>query len=134
MASILILFKLLLAGSGMMIGWFLGTLDALVYALVVLIIVDYISEIMRGVITKELSSAAGVKAIFQKILILLLVGVANIIDIYLIRSENAPLKTATLFFYMTNQGISLLENAAMMGIPIPKILKETLLTLQKNKE
>ena len=134
MANLLMILKLLLTGIGVFIGWFLGGLDTLVYVLIVLIIVDYISDLMRGVIHKTLSSSAGIKEISQKILIVLIVGVANVIDLYLIRSENAPLKTAAIFFYMTNQGISLLENAASIGIPIPKVLKETLLNLQKDKE
>jgi len=124
--------KLLSVGIGVVMGWFLGGLDALVYALIILIIVDYITQVMRGVITKRLSSAAGMRVIFQKILIILLVGVANVIDLYLIQSTNAPLKTAVTFFYITNQGISLLENAAVVGIPIPAVLKQALIKLQKN--
>jgi toxin secretion/phage lysis holin len=134
MATVLILLKMLSVGIGVFIGWFWGGLDALVYLLIVLIIVDYISDIMRGVINKELSNVAGIREISQKILIMLLVGVANIIDIYLIRSENFSLKTAVTFFYITNQGISLLENAAIIGIPVPKVLKDTLLKYQKEKD
>lgn len=134
MAKVLILLKMLLTGTGVFLGWFFGGLDTLVYVLIVLIVVDYISNIMRGVINKELSSVAGTREISQKILIILLVGVANIIDIYLIRSDNSPLRTAVTFFYMTNQGISLLENAAIIGIPVPKVLKDTLLKYQKEKE
>jgi len=134
MASTLMIIKLLCVGIGMVMGWFLGGLDALVYALMVLIVVDYITQVMRGVITRKLSSAAGMRVIFQKILIILIVGVANVIDLYLIRSPNAPLKTAVTFFYITNQGVSLLENAAIVGIPIPTVLKEVLVKLQKNSD
>jgi len=134
MASILIMLKILFAGIGVLTGWFLGGLDAVVYALIALIIVDYIADIMRGVVTKELSSSAGIRKIFQKVLIILLVGVANIIDIYLIRSNNAPLRTAVTFFYMVNQAISLLENAAIIGIPIPAVLKDTLIKLQNDED
>jgi len=134
MASTLMIAKLLGIGIGVIVGWFLGGLDTLVYALVILIVVDYITQVMRGVITKRLSSAAGTRIIFQKITIILLIGVANVIDLYLIRSPNAPLKTAVTFFYITNQGISLLENAAIVGIPIPSVLREVLVKLQKTNE
>jgi len=134
MISLLILFKILFTGVGGFMGWFLGSSDTLVYALVVLITVDYITNVMRCMINKELCSAAGIREIFKKILIILLVGVTNIIDIYLVRSDNSPLKTAVTFFYISNQGLSLLENAALIGVPIPEVLKNSLLKLQKNKE
>ncbi|MCL2559025.1 MAG: phage holin family protein [Turicibacter sp.] len=134
MAGFLIMLKILSAGIGVFFSWFFGSVDMMIYVLVVLIVVDYISDVMKGVITKQLSSAAGTQAIFQKILIILLVGVSNIIDIYLIRSENAPLRTAVTFFYIANQGLSLIENAAIIGLPVPESLKESLLKLQKGKK
>ena len=133
MLSILIWIKLLLASLGVSIGWFLGGADALVYALVIFIVIDYITGVMGRIINKELNSDSGTKEIFKKVIIILLVGVANMIDIYLIRSVNSPLRTAVTFFYITNQGISILENAALSGVPIPDVLRNSLLKLhQKN--
>ena len=134
MANLLVLFKALFTGVGGFIGWFLGNSDTFMYALIVLIIVNYITYVMRDVINKELSNAAIIKEIFQKIIIILLVGVANIIDTYLVRSDNSPLRTAVTFFYITDQGLSLLENVAIIGVPIPEVLKEALLKLKNNKE
>jgi len=134
MASLLIFFKLLFTGIGAFIGWFLGNSDPLVYALIVLMIVDYITYIMRGIISNDLSSAISIKEIFQKILIILLVGVANIIDTHLIESDHSTLRTAVTFFYISSQGLSLLENATIIGVPIPEVLKNALLKLPRNKK
>ena len=134
MIHILVFLKMIFVGIGVFMSWFFDGLDTLMYVLIVLIVVDYISNVMRGIINKELSSAAGAREISQKILIVLIVGVANIIDIYLIRSDNSPLRTAVTFFYITNLGISLLENAASIGLPIPKVFKDTLLKYQDKKE
>ena len=134
MASPLISLTILFTEIGVLIGWLFDGLGALTFVLSVLIVADYISNIMRGIINKELCSVVSIKKIFQKILILLLVVVANIIDTYLIRSDNAPLKTTITIFYSINQGISLLENATAIGLPVPKVLKDTLVKMQKEKE
>jgi len=133
MANYLISFIILFTEIGVFIDWFLGGIDMLTYVLIVLIVVDYISAIMRGVIYKELRSVAGIKKISQKILIILLVGVVNIIDTYLIRNDNPLLATAVTIFYIANQGLSLLENATIIGLPVPKSLKDILVKLQKEK-
>lgn len=133
MMPVLVLLKSLPVALGVFSSWFWGGINALVYVLIVLIVVDYISEIMCGFITKELNSVVGVKAISQKLLIILLVGVSNIVDIYLIRSDNAPLRTTVTFFYITHEGISLLENAAIIGLPVPEVLKNALMKNHKEE-
>ena len=133
MAKSLISLKILFTGIGVFIDWFFGGLDMLTYVLIALIVVDYISAVMRGIIYKELTSVAGIRKISQKILIILLVGVANLTDTYLIRNDNTPLRTAVTFFYVANQGISLLENATIIGLPLPESLKNILAKLQKEK-
>jgi len=125
--------KILYAGEDVFINWFLGGLDMLIYVLIVLMVVDYISLIMRGIICKELCRLVGIKKVFQKILIILLVGVGNIIDTHLLGNDNPLLKTAIIVFYIANQGISLLENATVIGLPVPKALKDILVKLQKEK-
>ena len=134
MLSILIWIKLALASFGVFISWFIGGADTLVYALIIFIVVDYVIGVMKRAINKELSSDTGMREIFKKIIIILLVGMANIIDIYLVRSDNAPLRTVVTFFYISNQGISILENAALSGLPVPEVLKNALMKFQKKTD
>ena len=134
MANSMISLKILLTRIGIFIDWFFGGLDMLTYVLFALIVVDYISAVMRGIIYKELFCVAGIRKISQKILIILLVGVTNLIDAYLIGNNNTPLRTVITFFYIANQGISLLENATIIGLPVPKTLKDFLQKVQKEKD
>ena len=122
------------ATVGGFLGWFLGGLDGLVYALIALIVVDYVTGIMRGILEKKLSSRIGAQGIFKKIMVLLLVGVSNIIDIYLVRSGNSPLRTAVIFFYVANEGLSILENACAIGLPVPQKLKDVLAQMRNREE
>ena len=122
------------ATVGGFLGWFLGGLDGLVYALIAFIAIDYLAGFMRGILEKKLSSKVGAQGIFKKIMVLLLVGVANIIDIYLVRSGNSPLRTAVIFFYAANEGLSILENACAIGLPVPQKLKDTLAQLRQRDE
>lgn len=117
------------------IGYFLGGCDGLIIALASFVAVDYVTGLMCAVSDKRLSSKASFRGICRKVLIFTLVGVANIIDIQVIRTGSV-LRTAVLFFYLSNEGISLLENAAHLGLPIPKKLKEVLEQLhdKHNKE
>ena len=117
------------------IGYFLGGCDGLIIALICFVAVDYVTGLMCAVSDKKLSSRAGFKGICRKVLIFILVGVANIIDIQIIHTGNV-LRTAVIFFYLSNEGVSLLENAAHLGLPIPKKLKAVLEQLhdKHNKE
>lgn len=117
-----------LAAVGGFLGWFLGGMDGFMYALIAFVVVDYLTGVMRAVIEKELSSRVGARGIFKKILIFLLVGIAHLADLYLLGNGNA-LRTAVVFFYISNEGISLLENAAVIGLPIPEKLKDALAQL-----
>ena len=107
------------------LGYFLGGCDGLIIALTCFVAVDYVTGLMCAVSDKRLSSRAGFKGICRKVLIFTLVGVANIIDIQIIHTGSV-LRTAVIFFYLSNEGVSLLENAAHLGLPIPKKLKEVL--------
>ena len=117
------------------IGYFLGGCDGLLIALVAFAAIDYITGIMCAVSEKKLNSKVGFKGICRKVLIFTLVGVANIIDVQVI-GTGSVLRTAVIFFYLSNEGVSLLENAAHLGLPIPKKLKEILVQLhdRDNKE
>lgn len=115
------------------LGYFLGGFDGLLYALVVFMAVDYITGVMCAVSDKKLSSAVGFRGIFRKVLILMLVGIANLLDVQVI-GTGAVLRTAVIFFYLSNEGVSLLENAAHLGLPIPEKLKDILAQLHDRAE
>ena len=117
------------------IGYFLGGCDGLIIALASFVAVDYVTGLMCAISDKRLSSQAGFKGICRKILIFALVGVANLIDVQVIQTGSI-LRTAVVFFYLSNEGVSLLENAAHLGLPIPKKLKAVLEQLhdKHNKE
>lgn len=121
------------AGIGGWLGWLLGGCDGLLFALLVFVAVDYITGVMCAVLDKSLSSEVGFKGICRKVLIFLLVGIANILDVQVI-GTGSVLRTAVVFFYISNEGISLLENAAHLGLPIPTKIKEVLAQLHDRSE
>ena len=102
-------------------------------ALIVFVVADYVTGVMCAIIDKKLSSEVGFKGIFKKVLIFILVGIAHILDVYVI-GGGSILRTAVIFFYMSNEGVSLLENAAHLGLPVPKQLQEVLKQLHKRSE
>ena len=117
--------QLIFTAIGGWLGWFLGGCDGLVIALLVFVVIDYITGVMCAIADKKLSSSVGFKGICRKVLIFALVGVAHIIDAQVIKTGSV-LRTAVIFFYLSNEGVSLLENAAHLGLPIPEKLKEVL--------
>ena len=125
--------QLIFAGVGGWLGWFLGGCDGLLYALIAFVVIDYITGVMCAVIDHRLSSEVGFKGIFKKVLIFLLVGVANILDVQVI-GTGCVLRTAVIFFYISNEGVSLLENAAYLGLPVPEKIKKVLEQLHSRSE
>ena len=125
--------QLVFSALGGWIGYFLGGCDGLLYALIVFVVIDYITGVMCAIINKQLSSEVGFKGIFRKVLIFLLVGIANIIDVQVI-GTGAVLRTAVIFFYISNEGVSLLENAGHLGLPIPEKIKTVLEQLHDRAE
>jgi len=119
--------------AGGYIGWLLGGVDSFMYALIAFVVVDYLTGFMLAVLEKKLSSEVGFRGIFKKVLIFTLVGVANIIDVHLIKNGSA-IRTAVIFFYISNEGISIIENAAKIGLPIPEKLKYILKQINKEDE
>lgn len=112
-------------GLGGVIGYYLGGTDGLLLALIIFVVMDYITGIMCAVADKKLSSEVGFKGICRKVLIFMMVGIANIFDTKIIGSGSV-LRSAVIFFYLSNEGISLLENAGHLGLPIPEKLKVVL--------
>ena len=123
--------QLIFTAIGGYIGYFLGGFDGLVLALVAFVVLDYITGLMAAVIEKKLSSDIGFRGIFKKILIFALVGIGHVIDFYLIEKGSA-VRTAVIFFYLSNEGLSIMENAAKVGLPIPEKLKTVLLDMKED--
>ena len=115
------------------LGYFLGGCDVLLIALVMFVVMDYISGVMCAIADKTLSSEVGFKGICRKVLIFVLVGIANILDVQVI-GTGSVLRTAVIFFYISNEGISLLENAGYLGLPIPEKIKTVLEQLHDRAE
>ena len=120
--------QIAITALGGWLGYFLGGMDGLMIALIVMMTLDYISGVMCAIIDKKLSSAVGFKGICTKVFILMLVGVAHIIDLHVVGTGSA-LRGAVICFYMSNEGLSLLENAAHIGLPIPDKLRDILTQL-----
>ena len=110
---------------GGFLGWFLGGVDGFLYALIAFTVIDYITGVMCAITDKNLSSAVGFKGICRKVLIFTLVGIGNIVDVYVL-GQGGVLRTAVIFFYLSNEGVSIMENSAHLGLPIPEKLKEVL--------
>lgn len=125
--------QLIFTAIGGWLGWFLGGCDGLLYALIAFVAIDYITGVMCAVIDHRLSSEVGFKGIFKKVLIFLLVGIANILDMQVI-GTGCVLRTAVIFFYISNEGVSLLENAAYLGLPVPEKIKTVLEQLHSRSE
>lgn len=122
------------AGLGGLLGWYMGGLDGFLYALIAFIAVDYLTGVLRAVVEKRLSSRIGAKGIAKKVAIFLVVGIAHLADTYLLGGTGAPLRTAVIFFYISNEGISLLENTVAIGLPVPDKLKTILAHLNGKGE
>ena len=115
------------------LGYFLGGCDGLLYALIAFVVIDYLTGVMCAINDKTLSSEVGFKGICRKVLIFLLVGIANILDVHVI-GTGSVLRTAVIFFYISNEGVSLLENASHLGLPVPQKIKEVLEQLHDRAE
>ena len=125
--------QMVFAAVGGWLGWFLGGCDGLLYALVAFVAVDYVTGVLCAVADRKLSSEVGFRGIAKKALIFLLVGMANVLDVQVIGS-GCVLRTAVIFFYISNEGVSLVENAARLGLPVPEKLKDVLAQLHGRAE
>lgn len=125
--------QLAFTAVGGWLGYFLGGCDGLLYALLAFVVIDYITGVMCAINDHTLSSAVGFRGICRKVLIFLMVGIANIMDIHVI-GTGSVLRTAVIFFYISNEGVSLLENAAYLGLPVPETIKDVLEQLHNRSE
>lgn len=125
--------QLIFTAVGGWLGYFLGGCDGLLYALLAFVVADYVTGVMCAVSDKKLSSEVGFRGICRKVLIFILVGIANILDVQVI-GAGSVLRTAVIFFYISNEGLSLLENAGHLGLPIPEKMKVVLAQLHDRAE
>lgn len=125
--------QLIFAALGGWLGYFLGGCDGLLIALVAFVVIDYITGVMCAIADKDLSSEVGFKGICRKVLIFLLVGIGHLLDTH-VSGTGSVLRTAVIFFYISNEGVSLLENAAHLGLPVPQKMKDILAQLHDRSE
>lgn len=133
MKDIFNLIKAMFTAIGGYLGYVLGGRDGFLYALVAFVVIDYLTGVMVSVINKKLSSDIGFKGIFKKVMIFLMVAIGHTIDAHLI-GNGAAIRTAVIFFYISNEGISILENSANLGLPVPEKLKDILVQLKEGKK
>ncbi len=132
MKDILNFIKATFTAIGGYLGYVLGGHDGFLYALIAFVVIDYFTGVMLAIINRKLSSAIGFKGIFKKVMIFMMVAIGHTVDAYLIKNSGA-IRTAVIFFYISNEGISILENSANIGLPIPNKLKKTLLQLKDSE-
>lgn len=125
--------KLIAGTVGGIFSYVYGSFDSMIIILVVMVTLDYISGVLKACMKKELSSKAGFKGLLKKLMIFILVGMGSLVDRF-VPSANGAIRTAVIMFYVANEGISILENGAEMGMPLPKFLKNILLQLRKDSD
>ena len=132
MKQIISTMQYVFAGVGGFMGWFLGGLDGFLYALIMFVAIDYLTGLMAAYVQKKISSEVGFRGICRKVAIFCLVGVGHVLDTQVIQNGSV-LRTAVIFFYLSNEGISISENIAIIGLPVPKKLKDVLEQLRDDE-
>lgn len=133
MNNLLETIKVVFVAIGGYIGFYLGEIDAFIYTLLAFVIADYITGVLRAGVERKLSSAIGFKGIAKKIMIFIVVGIANLCDVNLIKGDGTMIRTAIIFFYIANEGLSILENSVALGLPVPEKLKRVLEQFKEEK-
>lgn len=119
----------IIASLGAVLGYLLGDLDGFLIALIVFVVADYVTGVVSAFVQKKISSKTGFIGILKKMCIFIVVAIANVLDVNLL--EHAILRTAVIFFYISNEGISLIENLSIIGVPVPEKIKDVLVQLKK---
>jgi len=128
MKNIINTLQLIFTAIGGYLGYILGGLDSFLYALVAFVVIDYLTGVMAAIVERRLSSEIGFKGIFKKVLIFTMVAIGNILDSKII-GDGSTIRTAVIFFYLSNEGISIIENSVIIGLPVPHKLKDILAQL-----
>ena len=128
MEKVNLIFKTLVAAGGAAISYFYGGWSALLQVLLAFVIIDYVTGVLASAMEGKLSSAIGAKGIAKKVLIFVIVAVAHLVDTSL--GEAHVFRDATIFFYLANELLSILENAGRVGLPIPPMISKAVQVLQ----
>ena len=118
---------------GAVIGFLYGEITGLFIAIIALMVLDYVTGILCGIAAKALSSETGFRGLVKKLMVLVIIAVGHLIDTYIIGTGSA-LMTAVILFFAANEGISILENAAKLGLPVPQKLRDILEQLRKDDD
>lgn len=127
------IFQVLVTAVGGFFGWFIGGWDGLVYTLTAFVVIDYLTGLMLAVLDRKISSEVGFRGIFKKVMIFVFVGIGHIIDFHVLKNGSA-IRTAVIFFYLSNEGISIIENSARIGLPVPDKLQAVFAKLKEEDE
>ena len=133
MSKIQIIIDSIAGAVGAVLGFMYGEVTGLFWALIAFMALDYITGVVVAIIEKRLSSEVGFRGLAKKFLILVFVAVGHIADTYIHGGTPAAM-SAVMLFYMANEGISIIENAAALGLPVPKKLKDIMVQLKKESE
>ena len=126
-------FKYFVAAVGTGLTWLFGTWDMALIVLIVFMFMDYLTGLLRAIVNKEVSSDVGLKGITRKATIFIVLIVAVLLD-RLLNTGTWVFRTLICYFYIANEGISLLENCAGLGLPIPERLKDSLAQLKDGEK
>lgn len=124
--------KLAAVQIGAIIGAFIGNITGMIWALLIFAIIDYITGVTAAILEHKLSSEIGFRGITRKVLLFMIVGVANVLDVYVIGSGGVC-RSMVLVFYIANEGLSIIENVARCGVPVPEKLKVILKQLEEEE-
>ena len=133
MSKIQIIIDSIAGAVGAVLGFMYGEVSGLFWALIAFMALDYITGVIVAIIEKRLSSEVGFRGLAKKFLILVFVAVGHIADTYILGGTPAAM-SAVMLFYIANEGISIIENAAALGLPVPKKLKDIMAQLKKESE
>jgi len=117
--------QIIFSAVGGWLSWFLGGFDSLLTVLVIFVCADYVTGVMCGIAQRSLSSEIGLKGILKKVIMFITVGLASLLEGYIFNGA-ALIRSAVIFFYISNEGLSVLENASRLGIKLPERLKDVL--------
>ncbi|KAF5078875.1 Bacteriophage holin family protein [anaerobic digester metagenome] len=126
--------SLVFALAGGLLGRWLGGWDGFLQCLVAFVVLDYFTGVLCAIQDKKLESAQGFRGILKKALIFMVVGIGHLLDITLLGGAGAPLRVAMIGFYLSNEGLSILENLGRLGVPLPGRLKQVIKELGEAEE
>ena len=133
MSKIQIIIDSIAGAVGAVLGFMYGEVTGLFWALIAFMALDYITGVIVAVIEKRLSSEVGFRGLAKKFLILVFVAVGHIADTYILGGTPAAM-SAVMLFYIANEGISIIENAAALGLPVPKKLTNIMEQIKNKSE